>query len=103
MYLASIVQITQSIKDDMLSRLNVQTLLMVSGLLTTVCAEMFTVLNFHSCIIEDFRRFYFRGREPRLFYTLYTVLSIMVSSLILYEPSEQLKVEQPFPDSGFRS
>ena len=24
---------------------------------------------------EDFRRFYFRGHGPRLFYTLYTVLA----------------------------
>ena len=33
---------------------------------------------------EDFRRFYFRSRGPRLFYTLYTVLARLLYYGILF-------------------
>ena len=73
----------------------------------TVCAEIFTVLNFCGCIIlRIFTDFIFAVVDhvyfiPYIQYKL--VYSIMVSSLILYEPYEQLKVEQPFQDLGFHS
>ena len=43
---------------------------------TTVCVEIFAV--------EDYRGFYFHGRGPRLFYTLYTVLARLLDYGIFF-------------------
>ena len=66
--------------------------------------DLYMCGNFHGTKLSRLHNFEdFRGRGPCLFYTLYTVLARLLDYLILYEPSEQLKVERPFPNSGFRS